>query len=144
MTLTQHEWRLLEESCAAVPPMAVPPAVGTDRDYPDFITNLFLTVLDLRLMNPIVNRAITYYRNNHWEEVRTLEDLERVLTRFPNDPATERQPSISGDTRTVSAWGGYEGSYDGREKWALQTKIACEPGRMRATSNGTSLRGRRA
>lgn len=71
--------------------MAVAPAVGTDRDYPDYITNLFLTVLDLRLLNPIVKNAITHYEDNGWEEVRTLEDLERVLARFPDNPVGNRE-----------------------------------------------------
>jgi hypothetical protein len=63
----------------------VPPAVGTDSDYPDYFTNLFLTVLDLRLQNVIVNNAIEHYRNNRWDEVRTLNDLESVLARLPDD-----------------------------------------------------------
>ena len=57
MILTDSEWALLEKVCAAVPPPAVHPAVGTDADYPDYITNLLLTVLDLRLLNVIVNSA---------------------------------------------------------------------------------------
>ncbi|MDP9342144.1 MAG: hypothetical protein M3Q23_08595 [Actinomycetota bacterium] len=90
MSLTEDEWALLEKACATVPPMAMPPAVGSDRDYPDYVTNQFLTVLDLRLINPIVKNAITYYENNRWDEVRSLADLEAVLGRHPNDPVGNR------------------------------------------------------
>lgn len=85
MTLDDHEWMLLERASAAVPPPASAPAIGTDADYPDFISNLLLTVLDLRLQNPIVNNAIHFYRTNRWAEIRTLDDIEAVLARFPED-----------------------------------------------------------
>jgi hypothetical protein len=83
--LSDREWALLETASSAVPPPARPPAIGSDADYPDYITNLFLTVLDLQLHNVIVNNAILYYRKNGWDEVRTLADLETVLARFPDD-----------------------------------------------------------
>lgn len=85
MILTDHERAILEEACAGVPPPAVPPAVGTDADYPDYITNLLLTVLDLRLLNVIVNNAIEHYRAQRWDEIRTLDDLQTFLARFPDD-----------------------------------------------------------
>jgi hypothetical protein len=90
VTLDDREWMLLEKASAAVPPPAIAPAIGTDADYPDYISNLLLTVLDLRLRNPIVNNAIQFYRDNRWNEVRTLEDLEGVLARFPEDDAGNR------------------------------------------------------
>jgi hypothetical protein len=89
--LSDREWALLETASSAVPPPARPPAIGSDADYPDYITNLFLTVLDLQLHNVIVNNAILYYRKNGWDEVRTLADLETVLARFPDDTDGNRQ-----------------------------------------------------
>jgi hypothetical protein len=83
--LTQQERDLLDTACAAVPPPSTPPAIGTDADYPDYVTNLMLTVLDLQLHNVIVSNAITYYRVNRWAEVRSLEDLDATLARFPDD-----------------------------------------------------------
>jgi hypothetical protein len=68
LTPTHDEWALLVVASDAVPPPAVAPAVGTDADYPDYITNLLLTVLDLRFQNVIVNNAIQHYRNNGWDE----------------------------------------------------------------------------
>ncbi len=85
MGLSAEEWAQLEAASAAVPPPVTPPAIGTDADYPDYITNLLLTVLDLRLRNVIVNNAILHYRANCWDEIRTLNDLQGVLDRFPND-----------------------------------------------------------
>lgn len=90
MALDDHQWALLEGACAAVPPPAVAPAIGTDGDYPDYVTNLLLTVLDLRLQNTIVNNAIQYYWRNRWDEVRTLGDLEALLAGFPDDAEGNR------------------------------------------------------
>ena len=53
--LNEHERAVLDTACAAVPPPAVVPAVGTDSDYPDYVSNLLLTVLDLQLHNKIVD-----------------------------------------------------------------------------------------
>lgn len=85
MPLNEGERALLDRACGAVPPPAKPPPIGTDSDYPDFITNLLLTVLDLRLQNRIVDKAIRSYWHDRWDEIRTLDDLERVLARFPDD-----------------------------------------------------------
>lgn len=94
---------LLEKTCAAVPAPASAPAVGTDSDYPDFITNLLLTVLDLRLQNPIVNNAIEFYRANRWDEIRSLDDLEGVLSRFPEGRGWQQ---VRGEVPLgVSVWG---------------------------------------
>ncbi len=46
MTINDHEWALLDRACARVPSPAKMPAVGTDSDYPDYISNLLLTVLE--------------------------------------------------------------------------------------------------
>jgi len=85
VSLSDHEWVLLEKACTAVPPPARPPAIGTDDDYPDYVTNLQLTVLDLQLRNVIVNSAIEHYRRHRWNEIRTLQELQEALARFPDD-----------------------------------------------------------
>ena len=90
VALNDHERALLATACAAVPPPAKPPAIGTDADYPDYITNLLLTVLDLQLRNVTVNNAIEHYRQKRRDEVRTLADLEGVLERFPDDAEGNR------------------------------------------------------
>jgi hypothetical protein len=90
MKVSQQERDLLIEACRRVPPPTQVPAVGSDADYPDYITNLFLTVLDLQLQNVIVNNAILHYRGTRWDEIRTLTDLEAVLGQFTDDQAGNR------------------------------------------------------
>lgn len=77
--LTADEWEALELAARSVPPPVEMPAIGTDADYPDYIENLLLTVLDLRLQNVIVNNALMYCRREHREDIRALEDLEAFL-----------------------------------------------------------------
>jgi len=60
-------------------------AVGTDTDYPDYVTNLMLTVLDLQLHNVIVNNAIVHFRKQRWDEIHSLHHLENVLAKVPED-----------------------------------------------------------
>ena len=66
--LNERERALLDQASAGVPPPAVAPAVGTDSDYPDYVSNLLLTVLDLQLHNKIVYNAFQHYRTNRWDE----------------------------------------------------------------------------
>jgi hypothetical protein len=35
----------------------------------------------------VVVRALERFRENRWKEIRTLDDLERVMERFPDDQA---------------------------------------------------------
>jgi len=37
------------------------------------------------LWAPIVVKALEYFRANRWDEVRTLDDLDTLLSRFPDD-----------------------------------------------------------
>jgi hypothetical protein len=57
--------------------------------YPeeDFVMNLFVTVLDYMLNTTVVSRSLEYFRKNRWAGIRTLDELERTMTRFPNDQA---------------------------------------------------------
>ena len=49
----------------------------------DYMTNVLLTVLDLRMHNVAVERSIRHYRDCRQDEIRTLDDLEALLARFP-------------------------------------------------------------
>jgi hypothetical protein len=51
----------------------------------DFVTNLFVTVLDYQLQTPVVVRALEHFRLNRWDDVRTLDELQAVLARYPDD-----------------------------------------------------------
>ena len=83
--VSDPELHLLTEACRAVPR-------GTgDYQQPDYITNVFLTVLDLQMHNVAVNNAITYYRQHLRYEIRSIEDLRAVLDRFPSDQEGNRQ-----------------------------------------------------
>jgi hypothetical protein len=53
----------------------------------DFVMNLLETVLDCMLQTEVVVKALERFRENRWNEVRTLDDLERLLARFPEDQA---------------------------------------------------------
>jgi hypothetical protein len=94
MPLTEAERSVLDAACGSVPPPDVAPVVGSDSSYPDYVTNLLLTVLDLQLDNVIVNNAITYYWKQRWDEVRDLAGLEQVLARFPDDEDGNRLAAL--------------------------------------------------
>jgi hypothetical protein len=64
----------------------LPPNTSTYLEE-DFVMNLLETVLDYMLKTEVVVRALERFRENRWNEVRTLEDLERVMARFPEDQA---------------------------------------------------------
>jgi hypothetical protein len=48
----------------------------------DFVSNLLVTVIDFRMNTTAVVRALHYYRDVRWAEIRTLADLESVVARF--------------------------------------------------------------
>ena len=53
----------------------------------DFVMNLLETVLDYMLQTEVVVKALERFRENRWNEIRTLDELERVIARFPEDQA---------------------------------------------------------
>jgi hypothetical protein len=53
----------------------------------DFVMNLLETVLDYMLQTEVVVKALQRFRDNRWDDVRTLDNLERLMTRFPEDQA---------------------------------------------------------
>jgi hypothetical protein len=53
----------------------------------DFVMKLLETVRDYMLQNEVVVRALERFRENRWSEVHTLDDLERLMARFPDDQA---------------------------------------------------------
>ena len=44
-----------------------------------------MTVLDFRMHTNVVDRAIRHFQDGRWDEVRTLEALESLLFRFPDE-----------------------------------------------------------
>jgi hypothetical protein len=51
----------------------------------DYVMNLLETVLDYMLQTTVVIKALEYFRANRWDEVRTLDELDAVLSRYPDD-----------------------------------------------------------
>jgi hypothetical protein len=54
-----------------------------------------LTVLDLQLHNVIVNNAIHHYRQQCWDQVRDLHDLERFLSNYEDDQDGNRAAGLA-------------------------------------------------
>ncbi len=77
--LNDTELAQLEERCRAIP-ITVNEYVATD-----FVMALFDTVLDYQNHVETIRKAGDHFRSNHWDEVRSLDDLEDVLARFPDD-----------------------------------------------------------
>jgi hypothetical protein len=77
--LDERELKKLEARCRTVP--------ITENEYvaTDFVEALLETVMDYQNSTTTVQRAGKYFEAHVWDEIRTLDDLERVLTRFPTD-----------------------------------------------------------
>jgi hypothetical protein len=77
--LDAKELAKLASRCRAVP--------LTENEYvaTDFVVALLETVMDYQNATTTVQRAGTYFADNRWDEIRTLDDLEHVLARFPAD-----------------------------------------------------------
>jgi len=88
--VTAEEMNRLIAECRKLPVAAGAYASENFEPYDDFITNVLLTVLDLQMHNVAVNKSILHYRTHRWADVRTLEDLERVLREFPDTGAGNR------------------------------------------------------
>ncbi|HDS84608.1 MAG TPA: hypothetical protein ENN97_05360 [Phycisphaerales bacterium] len=73
---TQEDFESVLQKCRAIRP--------AQNNYleNDFIINLFCTVLDFQMSSVTVVRALNFYRNNRWNDIRTLEQLKNILNRF--------------------------------------------------------------
>jgi hypothetical protein len=63
---------------------ALPPNTSAYLEQ-DFVMNLLETVLDYMLQTEVVVKALERFRATRWNEVRTLDDLEQLMARFPED-----------------------------------------------------------
>ena len=77
--VTEDEVERLAAAAARLPPAT------TAALEDDFVTNLFVTVLDYMLRTATVLAALEHFRRTHRDEVQTIDDLERVLAVFPAD-----------------------------------------------------------
>jgi hypothetical protein len=62
----------------------LPPA-GTVYVDTELIPCLLVTVIDFQMQTRAVNNALKYFQDHQSVQVRTLEDLEEVFSRFPGD-----------------------------------------------------------
>lgn len=62
----------------------LPPAVGVYVEE-DFVTNLLATVVDFQMHTSAVVKALGYFKERRFDEVRTMADLQAVMGRFPDD-----------------------------------------------------------
>jgi hypothetical protein len=84
-TATSDDICRLADACRSLP------LRPWDYEEHDYMTNVLLTVLDLMMRNVTVERSISYYKEQRWQEVRTLDDLEALLGRHPHDKEGNRQ-----------------------------------------------------
>jgi hypothetical protein len=77
--LDERELARLVSRCRAVP--------LTENQYvaADFVVALLETVMDYQNATTTVRRAGMHFEEHRRDEIRTLDDLERVLARFPAD-----------------------------------------------------------
>lgn len=77
MSLTEEELRKLSAECRKLPE-------GIDPRVDDYITNLFLTVLDFRMRVELVDSAIAFYKENRRSELSTHQVLAEIISWYPN------------------------------------------------------------
>lgn len=77
--LTDAELGALEHAVAGIPMRSF------EFVADDYIMALFDTVLDYQNQAAAIQKAEDHYRAQHLVEIRTLDDLEAVLERFPED-----------------------------------------------------------
>jgi hypothetical protein len=77
--ITESDVIKVAEACGEVPP-----ARG-DYLEDDFIMNLLATVVDYMQHTTAVERALGHFRSKHFDEVRTMADLDAVFAQFSDD-----------------------------------------------------------
>lgn len=93
----------------------------------DFVMNLLETVLDYMLQTGVVVKALEHFRENRWNEARTLADLEQLMARFPEDQA--------GNTALAQHYGA---TTCGRARSSSVTSFATSAALASSTRRGSS------
>src|SRR5438128_3765077 len=77
--LDERELAMLVSRCRSVP--------LTENEYvaTDFVVALLETVMDYQNATTTVQQAGKHFEAHRWDEIRSLDDLEHVLARFPAD-----------------------------------------------------------
>ena len=74
-----------EDLARVVAAARILPPAGSSYLETDFVMNLQETVLDYMQTTEVVVQALQRFKDRHWDEVRTLDNLEGVFARFPDD-----------------------------------------------------------
>jgi len=77
--LSDRELDAVEHAASSIP------LSGFEFVADDYVLALFDTVLDYQNQAAAIQKAEEHYREQHDREIRTLDDLEAVLDRFPED-----------------------------------------------------------
>jgi hypothetical protein len=77
--IDSHDVERVAAAAAELPP------AGASYLEEDFVSNLFLAVLDYMLTTAVVERALAHFRANRWEDVRSLDELEVLVSRYVDD-----------------------------------------------------------
>ena len=85
--ITEQEFTLIVQKC-----QDLPPAKGMYLEH-DFISNLFLTVLDFQMHGTTVGKAMEHYKKHLWNEIRSLDQLKGFLANYPDDKKGNTQIS---------------------------------------------------
>ncbi|MGQ0678234.1 MAG: hypothetical protein ACT4OM_01005 [Actinomycetota bacterium] len=80
MGLSEQDVTAIAERCRTLPPAR---GIYVQRDY---VTNLFLAVLDYSSTADNVRKALRTYKERHWSKIRTIEDLKHFLGQYPDTP----------------------------------------------------------
>jgi hypothetical protein len=77
--ITQFDIDAVAEAARGIPP--------TQGSYieTDYILNLMETVLDYQTNTKAVVRALEHYKEHHWDELRTREDLRALFVQYPEN-----------------------------------------------------------
>jgi hypothetical protein len=78
--LSERELDALVERCRAIP-LAPYTYLATE-----LVPTLLETVIDYQQQTATVSRAVGHFRAQHADSIRTFDELEATLPRFPDDP----------------------------------------------------------
>jgi hypothetical protein len=77
--ISREDFDAVVSRCRTIPP-TVSVYLATD-----FVSCLLETVIDFQQHTTTVERAVTYFNEHRWDEVRTLDELQRTLAAFADD-----------------------------------------------------------
>ncbi len=133
--LIVSELDALETACRLVP--------LTENTYiaTDLVSTLLDTVIDYQQHTTTVRNAIAHYNTKCWDAVSTLNDLDELFARYPNDKeGNTALASISGATTSGPAPNSSEVSSHSYRAGTSRPSMTFEPGRLQVRSRTSRAR----